>query len=151
MLRSVRERMQSEKGFTLPELLVVTAIVGILAAIGLPAFLGEQAKGQDASAKSNARNMVSAVESCFSETKDYESCDTLTELEATDTKPGVEITDTTTKKKGAVSVTATADTFTVVGYSQSNNTFTIAKAADGTFTRSCTESGSGGCKSVGVW
>jgi type IV pilus assembly protein PilA len=136
VLRILRERIQLEKGFSLIELLIVILLLGILATIALPNFLGEQAKGQDASAKSNARNVVSSVESCFSETKSYEDCDTLAELEAMDTTPGVELTDTTAQKKGAVSVTATADTYTIAGYSQSSNTFVMSKAPDGTFTRS---------------
>ena len=141
MLSKLSSRIRTEdQGFTLIELLVVILIIGILAAIALPAFLGQRAKGQDGEAKSNARNLVSHIESCYTQKQAYTDCVTAAALNPTGLDIGT----------GAGQVEASSSSgqiYVVTSHSRSGNTFTITKNADGTSTRSCTDGGAsnGGC------
>jgi type IV pilus assembly protein PilA len=56
-LQSLNARKNSEKGFTLVELLVVIVIIGILTAIALPTFLNETSKAKQVEAKQNVNSI----------------------------------------------------------------------------------------------
>jgi type IV pilus assembly protein PilA len=74
MTKLIKNMRNNEKGFTLIELMIVVAIIGILAAIAIPNFLNYQLKSKTSEAKVNLGAIATSQESWRAENDTYIDC-----------------------------------------------------------------------------
>ena len=161
LLQNIRARIgarlngDSEAGFTLIELLVVMLILGILAAIALPAFFNQKEKAGDAKAKEYVHTAQVAMETWGTENGGAYPAPTATgktlvgELER--------IEPTLSSAKGLAAEPVGDDTPKTEGYkitvegSNSGQKFYVERNKEGELSFTCIAKGTGGCPSNGNW
>ncbi len=132
------------------ELLVVILIVGILAAIAIPAFLSQKGKASDATAKTLANSAATTAEAIGNDHGGEYKAVSLTEVKAYE--PSIQ----ETSGKGEAWLTKAegkANEYVVTATSSTGDTFTITRTSTGTWTRTCVAKvtpSKGGCTS-GSW
>jgi type IV pilus assembly protein PilA len=140
---------ESEAGFTLVELLVVMLILGILAAIAIPAFFNQKEKANDSQAKAYAHSAQVAMETYATDNGGAytnANVNALTSIEPTLNGAGANLNPTV---QGPQAYTI-AVTSPVTG-----NIFTVTRTAAGNLTYTCQDAGgatgNGGCPPGGNW
>jgi type IV pilus assembly protein PilA len=162
LLQNLRAKMSArlsgdrESGFTLIELLVVMLILGILAAIAIPAFFNQRDKGTDAQAKAAVRTAQTAMETFATDNGGKYTGAEPAKLKAIEstlvdsgTKNNVITVGEKVSAEGAMTGNPTDTAYAVQSEAGTETKFMIARSG-GTVTFHCAPVG-GGCPSSKDW
>jgi type IV pilus assembly protein PilA len=130
----VSERLKDDEGFSLIELLVVILIIGVLAAIAIPAFAGQKGKASDAQAKELARTAETTAETiAIDNNGEYTK---VSAAELNKYEPSIRILQSSSVAYLSATTAAKSE-YSVTAKSTNGDEFKILKSANGEITRSC--------------
>jgi len=145
MLSKIRNQLGNDKGFTLIELLVVILIIGILAAIAIPAFLSQTSKANDSAAKTQVGTLQTTMQAYASEHSGSFVGGSLAELQVIE--PTLKDTSTAT----ASVLKSEAETFEVQSTAKGSGDIYKLKNEKGAVTRTCEPASKGSCSAGKTW
>ena len=123
---------------------MVILIIGILAAIAIPAFLSQTGKANDAAAKTQVGTLQTTLQAYATEHGSYEG-GSLPELQKIE--PTLKDTSTAT----ASVVEAKAEVYEVASTAKGTGNVYKIKNEKGTISRKCTTVSTGSCPALGTW